>query len=174
MKKKEIIEVLKKHSVNYPFGNAICQSDFESIATELSGQEDKVQKIDEWINVKDKLPKENTNVIVYDNGDIYEAFLNKDGIWIPEIDHIKIIKITHWIPLLKVPIQQEDKINDEDKIMKDVISLLIDRRRMAAIKVYWDLHGCGLKEAKIAVDKIEDELKKESKIKPYKQRLTDK
>jgi len=69
---------------------------------------------------------------------------------------------------------QEDKINDEDKIMKDVISLLIDRRKMAAIKVYWDLHGCGLKEAKIAVDKIEDELKNEGKIKPYKQRLTDK
>jgi len=59
MKKEEIIEVLKKHSVNYPFGNAICQSDFESIATELSGGEDKIsdEDIEKWLDAEYPLYK---------------------------------------------------------------------------------------------------------------------
>lgn len=61
--------------------------------------------MNEWINVKDRLPEYNDDVLVIDNGDIYIAHLSKQWDMLPDFYcHAGRIKyVTHWMPLPEVP-----------------------------------------------------------------------
>ena len=58
----------------------------------------------EWINVKDKLPKNICCILAYGNGMIYFAFYNSVGNFC--LDNEFIENITHWMPLPKPPKDQ--------------------------------------------------------------------
>jgi hypothetical protein len=57
-----------------------------------------------WIDVKERLPANEVNVLVYDSGDTYEAF-HINGVWRPELDLLGSItlKVTHWQKLPSPP-----------------------------------------------------------------------
>lgn len=65
----------------------------------------------EWISVKDELPKEHKWVIlasVQYQVTTFRIFM--DGIFVnPDLDYFEIKFITHWMPLPKPPVEQEEE-----------------------------------------------------------------
>jgi len=52
-----------------------------------------------WVNVKDKYPKDDINVLVYDRG-LYNVNLRKNNKWSNNLNHCLILAhISHWVSL---------------------------------------------------------------------------
>jgi hypothetical protein len=62
--------------------------------------------MNEWISVKDSLPKEDEYVIAYDGQEVEKAFImrydNNNPIW-TYYDWMEWDHVTHWMPLPKPP-----------------------------------------------------------------------
>jgi hypothetical protein len=60
-----------------------------------------------WIAVKERLPPECENVLVYDGNDIYTAYLSKySRCWMCRCncdDGSYVDSVTHWMPLPRPP-----------------------------------------------------------------------
>lgn len=66
----------------------------------------------EWISVKDKLPEENQEVLVFglrdSNGEHFmESCCLFHGLW----TQLNVGKVTHWRPLLLSPNQEQKQMN---------------------------------------------------------------
>lgn len=72
--------------------------------------------MDEWINIKNKLPKVGQFVLAYYN--FYDKFYNSQHIIISEFeyqDYWKDGTITYWMPLSDIPGKSDKWINSEDE-----------------------------------------------------------
>lgn len=56
-----------------------------------------------WINVKDKLPIKNTEVVVICFGSCWLAELKNDGKWQDTQNSFTLDEVTYWLPLPKLP-----------------------------------------------------------------------
>lgn len=67
------------------------------------------KQMNEWVNVKNRLPTYNLNVLIVINGNenIRIGFVDQDNCWLDEehwcVEENGEVKVTHWMPLPEPP-----------------------------------------------------------------------
>ena len=102
----ELIEELRLESVNMHYEKTDCQL-FAKAADAIEDLENRLNlwrqdKIRRWIPVTERLPEENYNCLVCDDGFVEEGYRNMVGGWYDfHGDRLKFV--THWMPLPQPP-----------------------------------------------------------------------
>lgn len=81
--------------------NVRCDQKIEGLADDVIDIVANGLTVQEWVSVKDRLPEENTTVIVAtDNGIVFQCLYSYDG-W--DLWDDNDINITHWQPMPQPP-----------------------------------------------------------------------
>ena len=81
--------------------NVRCDQKIEGLADDVIDIIDNDLTVQEWVSVKDRLPEENTTVIVAtDNGVVFQCLYSYDG-W--DLWDDNDVNITHWQPMPQPP-----------------------------------------------------------------------
>ena len=81
--------------------NVMCDQKIEGLADDVIDIIDNDLTVQEWVSVKDRLPEENTTVIVAtDDGVVFQCLYSYDG-W--DLWDDNDVNITHWQPMPQPP-----------------------------------------------------------------------
>ena len=81
--------------------NVRCDQKIEGLADDVIDIIDNDLTVQEWVSVKDRLPEENTTVIVAtDDGVVFQCLYSYDG-W--DLWDDNDVNITHWQPMPQPP-----------------------------------------------------------------------
>lgn len=81
--------------------NVRCDQKIERLADDVIDIIDNDLTVQEWVSVKDRLPEENTTVIVAtDDGVVFQCLYSYDG-W--DLWDDNDVNITHWQPMPQPP-----------------------------------------------------------------------
>lgn len=93
---KDYIELLQDENTGEfykPYATIVCKTeeDFKNIQNALEKQT--------WISVEDRLPEDNTRVLVYCEWECEHIALRRNNVWVGEVEVYNDDEVLAWMPL---------------------------------------------------------------------------